>query len=102
MTKSTQTPAATAPPSPTEAENAEMRIGRIDDAHLAWFIAETEAADALRAWRDGTASDADIAFCSYVAALKREESAAQHLERLCKASEPGAPTLTQRMNEAMH
>lgn len=102
MTKSTETLATTAPTSTTEAEIAELRVRRLDDAHLAWLIAETRCAEALRAWREGTAGDADIAFCFYIAALNREESAAQHLERLWKASEPGAPTLMRRMNEATH
>ena len=74
-----------------------MRAGRLDDAHLAWFIAETECAHAFRAWRAGTGNDADMAFCSYLAALDREESAARHLERVWQATEPWAPTLVRRM-----
>ena len=55
----------------TEAEIARIRAGRLDDAHLAWFIAESECERALRAWRAG--DDADIAYCSYLAALNRED-----------------------------
>jgi hypothetical protein len=84
----------------TEAEIAEIRAGRLDDAHLAWFIAESECERALRAWRTG--DDGDIAYCSYLAALNREESAAQHLERVWQASEPRALTLVQRMQDAIH
>lgn len=102
MSKETHTVATTRPVSSPEAELAELRAGRLDDAHLAWFIAETECARALRAWREGTGNDPDLAFCSYVAALDREESAAWHLERLWTATEPDARTLIQRMEEALH
>ncbi len=86
----------------TEAEIAEVRAGRLDDAHLAWFIAESECERALRAWRAGDDDDEDIAYCSYLAALNREESAARHLERAWQASEPRALTLVQRMQDAIH
>ncbi len=46
--------------------------------------------------------DDDIAYCSYLAALNREESAARHLERVWQASEPRALTLVQRMQNAIH
>ena len=100
MTKSTQTATTATPTRAVEDDLAELRVAPLDDAHLAWFIAETECALALQAWRDG--ADVDLAFCSYLAALDREESAARRLERLWKASEPGAPTLMQRMNETLH
>ncbi len=90
----------------TEAEIAEIRAGRLDDAHLAWFIAESECERALRAWRTGDDGEddenGDIAYCSYLAALNREESAARHLERVWRASEPRALTLVQRMQDAIH
>ena len=84
----------------TEAERAEIRVGKLDDAHLAWFIAESECEKALRAWCAG--EDADIAYCSYLAALKREESAARHLERAWRASECPTETLVQRMQDVIH
>lgn len=102
MTKSTQIAATAEGAGPTKAQIAEMRAGRLDDAHLAWFIAETECAKALRAWREGTGDDADLAFCSYVTALDREESAARQLGRLWEATEQCAPTLVQRMEETLH
>ena len=100
MTKSTQTAATPKAVEAVQEELTELRVAPLDDAHLAWFIAETECAEALRAWRKG--ADVDLAFCTYIAALDREESAAQHLERLWKASDPGAPTLMHRMNETVH
>jgi hypothetical protein len=101
MTKSTQTVTATEASGPVQDELAELRVAPLDNAHMAWFIAETECALALRAWREGC-DDVDLAFCTYIAALDREESAAQHLERLWRASEPSSPTLMQRMNETVH
>jgi hypothetical protein len=101
MTKSTQTATATESSRAVEEQLAELRAAPLDNAHMAWFIAETECALALQAWREGS-DDVDLAFCTYIAALDREESAAQHLERLWKASEPPVPTLMQRMNETVH
>jgi hypothetical protein len=84
----------------TDAQSAEIRMHQLDDAHLAWFIAESECERALRAW--GAGEDADLAYCSYLAALNREESAARHLERMLRASEPRALTLVQRMHDVAH
>jgi hypothetical protein len=100
MTKSTQTAATPRTARGVDDELAQLRVAPLDDAHLAWFIAESECAQALRAWREG--ADIDLAFCTYVAALDREASAARHLERLGRASEPGAPTLMRRMDETVH
>ena len=102
-TQDTHTPDATGTAGDagtTDAEAAEIRLHRLDDAHLAWFIAESECQEALRAWRAG--EDADFAYCSYLTALNREESAARYLERLWQASEPRALTLVQRMHDATH
>jgi hypothetical protein len=86
----------------TDAEVAEIRVGRLDDAHLAWFIAESECERALKAWRAGIGDDADIAYCSYLAALDREESAAQRLNRLWHTTRLETPTLVQRMRNVVH
>ena len=94
-------PAPPARPTPPRPRSPRIRAGRLDDAHLAWFIAESECERALRAWRTGD-STRDIAYCSYLAALNREESAARHLERVWQASEPRALTLVQRMQDAIH
>jgi hypothetical protein len=101
MTKSTQTATTADTARAAEEKLAELRVAPLDDAHLAWFIAESECAEALRAWREGC-DDVDLAFCCYIAALDREESAARHLERLWKLSEPCAPTLMRRMNVTLH
>jgi hypothetical protein len=88
------------PTAATEPDAAEIRLSRLDDAQLAWFIAESECEQALRAWRAG--EDADTTYLSYLAALRREESAAKHLERMWRASEPVAATLVQRMQDVIH
>ena len=98
MTDHTNTTIGTA--GTTEAQTAEIRVGRLDDAHLAWFIAESECEEALRDWRAG--EDVDFAYCSYLAALDREESAARHLERVWQASERTTETLVQRMQDVIH
>lgn len=102
MTKDTHGTQTAGTAAPTEAESPELHASRLDDAHLAWFIAETECAHAFQAWRAGTGNDADMAFCSYLAALDREEAAARHLERLWNATEPCAPTLMRRMEDTVH
>jgi len=101
MTKGTQTTTTAEAGAAVQEELAERTVAPLDDAHMAWFIAETECAQALRAWREGS-DDVELAFCTYIAALDREESAAQHLERLWRLSEPTTPTLMQRMNETLH
>jgi hypothetical protein len=98
MTEHTDTTIATA--GDTEAEITERRAGTLDDAHLAWFIAESECERALEAWRTG--ENADIAYCSYLAALNREEAAARHLERVWRAGECRTQTLVQRMQDVIH
>jgi hypothetical protein len=102
MTEHTNTVDTTTTTDAIEAAIAEIPIRRLDDAHLAWFIAESECERALRAWGAGSGDDADTAFCSYLAALDREESAALHLERLWRATEPAALTLVQRMQDVVH
>ncbi|MGZ4165094.1 MAG: hypothetical protein ACXVR1_01075 [Solirubrobacteraceae bacterium] len=102
MTNDTHSTPTAETAAPTEAESPELQLSRLDDAHLAWFIAETECAQAFQAWRAGTGNDADMAFCSYLAALDREESAARYLERLWNATEACAPTLMRRMEDTVH
>jgi hypothetical protein len=55
-----------------------MRL--LDEAYMAWQVAESDAERALRAWSDDGQHRA--AYPAYRAAVDREEAAALYLERL--------------------
>jgi hypothetical protein len=63
-------------------EIAEIGIRLLDDAHVAWQRAELECEQRLQAWFEGTARTRAEGYQSYLAALDREEAAAQDLQRL--------------------
>jgi hypothetical protein len=63
-------------------ELAEIGVRLVDDAYMAWVIAENESDHALHDWFMATAGRRAAAFCSYRAALDREEAAARDLQRL--------------------
>ena len=66
----------------TTTEIAAVGVRLLDEAYLSWLAAEIESEQALRAWyecRPGVRADA---YCSYRAALDREEAAARDFERL--------------------
>ena len=65
----------------------------LTDASLAWFSAEIECDQALRAWFDSSGDRAAAAYLSYRAALDREEAAADDLERLWQLYEPYADSM---------
>lgn len=69
-------------------ELAAIGVRLLDDAYLAWFSAESESGDALRAWWHSTGSSRPTAYAVYRAALDREEAAAHDLERLWSLAEP--------------
>jgi hypothetical protein len=71
----------------TDAEVATIGIRLIDDAYLAWFSAESECEDALRAWFRRVGNGRATAYLAYRAALDREEAAARDLERLWRIAE---------------
>jgi len=68
---------------------AEIGVRLLDDAYIAWFNAESDCEQALRAWLDGTSSNHAHAYFAYRAALDREEAAARDLQRL--AASPAMP-----------
>jgi hypothetical protein len=67
---------------------AGIGVRLLDDAYLAWFTAEGETENALRAWRDERTCSGGVSYAVYRAALDREEAAARDLERLWTLSEP--------------
>lgn len=69
-------------------EVAEIGVRLLDDAYMAWFAAESECEQTLRAWFDGTSRDGAEAYFAYRAALDREEAAARDLQRLEKLTQP--------------
>ncbi|MBV9714341.1 MAG: hypothetical protein JOZ64_03095 [Solirubrobacterales bacterium] len=71
-----------------DTELAAIGVRLFDDAYLAWFSAESESENALRAWWESTGSRRSTAYAAYRAALDREEAAARDLERLWSVSEP--------------
>jgi hypothetical protein len=75
---------------PMEHENelAEIGVRLTDDAYIAWHAAETECERAFRAWSHSGASNRAAAYCTYRAALDREEAAARDLKRLWVLTQP--------------
>jgi hypothetical protein len=63
-------------------EIARLGVRLLDDAHIAWRIAQVECAEALRSWFEASAGGRADASMAYRAALDREEAAAHDLERL--------------------
>jgi hypothetical protein len=74
-------------------EVASIGVRLLDDAYLAWFSAESECENALRAWWQSTGSSCSSAYAAYRAALDREEAAARDLERLWRLAEPCRATI---------
>jgi hypothetical protein len=64
-----------------------MGIRLIDDAYMAWFNAEGECEQALRAWFRRTDTERRGAYRAYCIALDREEAAALDLERAWRFAE---------------
>jgi hypothetical protein len=77
----------------TQTEVATIGVRLLDDAYLAWFSAESECENALRAWSHATAERSATAYVSYRAALDREDAAARDLERLWHLAETCHDTL---------
>ena len=69
-------------------EVAEVGIRLLDDAYMAWFTAEHECEQALRAWFEGPPAQRSDSYLVYRAALDREEAAAHDLQRLSQLAEP--------------
>jgi len=77
----------------TQIECAAIGVRLLDDAYLAWFSAESECEQALRAWFAARGGERTGVYLAYRAALDREEAAARDLERLWRLAEPLRETL---------
>jgi len=73
----------------------EIGVRLIDDAYMAWLIAESECEQALRMWSEGPPRTGQAMYFSYCAALDREEAAARDLQRLCNLAQPCRARLDQ-------
>jgi hypothetical protein len=71
----------------TQTEVASIGVRLLDDAYLAWFGAESECEQALRAWFQAARDQNATAYLAYRAALDREDAAARDLERLWHVAE---------------
>jgi hypothetical protein len=69
-------------------EVAETAVRLLDDAYMAWFAAECECGQWLRAWFEATGRTRAAVYCGYRAALDREEAAARDLKRLSELAQP--------------
>lgn len=72
---------------------AEIGIRLLDDAHMAWQLAELECEQALSAWREVAPGAAIDRYLRYRAALDREEAAARDLQRLWEVARWGHDAL---------
>jgi hypothetical protein len=70
----------------TTSDVAAIGVRLLDDAYLAWFSAESECEQALRAWFHGTEAERPGAYFAYRVALDREEATARRLERVWRFS----------------
>jgi hypothetical protein len=75
-------------------EVAEIGVRLLDDAYLAWAAAENECSWALREWSTTAGARRAELYRAYMAALDREEAAANDLRRLWELSEPCRDALT--------
>ena len=69
-------------------EVAKVGVRLVDDAYMAWFVAESECAEALRAWSKAPPAQREESYIVYRAALDREEAAADDLKRLSALTKP--------------
>jgi hypothetical protein len=84
----------TGPAPPTRNVIAEIGIRLLDDAHMAWQLAELECEHALSAWCDGAPGPTVDGYLRYRAALDREEAAAHDLQRLWEVARWGHEAIT--------
>jgi hypothetical protein len=63
-------------------EVARIGVRLLDEAYMAWCAAESACEKALHGWSVGTSRRGAEAYCTYRAALDREEAAARELEKL--------------------
>jgi hypothetical protein len=75
---------------------AEIGVRLLDDAYMAWLLAESEAQEALRAWIEPGPRGRAAAYRAYLAAVDREDAAAGDLRRLQEITAPCLELLARR------
>ena len=75
---------------------AEIGVRLLDDAYMAWFLAESECSQSLLSWFEARPGEREPRYLAYRAALDREEAAANDLHRLWQLSKPCRDTLAGR------
>jgi hypothetical protein len=78
----------------------EIGVRLIDDMYLVWRAAESDCDKALDRWLDAGPSDEMAAYCSYRAAIDREEAAARDLQRLYEVTAPCRQSLEAKVSAA--
>ena len=81
-------------------EVARIGVRLLDEAYMVWCAAESECEKALRGWSVGTSAAGAEAYCTYRAALDREEAAARDLQKLYEVAQSYPQTLAQPENTA--
>ncbi len=77
------------------AETAQPDPDLVDEmleCYITWRERRTGVQDAYAAWRAAAAHDRERAFHAYVAALDREELAAEEYQRAVERSVPASPS----------
>jgi len=87
---------------PLASEVAEIGVRLLDDAYIAWLVAESECNQTLRSWFASRPAEREPRYLAYRAALDREEAAAHDLHRLWQLSKPCRDTLAGREHGVLH
>ncbi len=77
-----------APDTTISRDAAELGERLLDDAFTTWLIAESDAEQALDAWRERASGTSASRYRAYLAAVEREEAAARDLQRLHEIASP--------------
>lgn len=81
-------------------EVARIGVRLLDEAYMAWCTAERACEEALRGWSVGTPRGGADAYCTYRAALDREEAAARDLQKLHEVAQSCCQSLSAPENRA--
>jgi hypothetical protein len=81
-------------------EVARIGVRLLDEAYMTWCAAERDCEEALRGWSVGTPHGGAEGYCTYRAALDREEAAARDLQRLHEVAQSCRQSLSPPENRA--
>jgi hypothetical protein len=81
-------------------EVARIGVRLLDEAYMAWCAAERDCEEALRGWSVGAPCRGAEAYCTYRAALDREEAAARDLQKLHEVAQSCCQSLSPPENRA--